>query len=426
METPIMEPHDPIISTIETTGTLTNAPKKYVKPLPMILNILNTVLGAGILSIPNSFTFCGLIPSVCMLTASAIFTYISTALVVKMSYTTSCESIGDLALQTTGKIGSNILSISLLCFCYSCMTAYIIMSTEIIQGWILLAGLDTSSFGRRAIVVVVFALAVPIALTVPRKLTFLNYASFFCFIGLGLFLFGMVFKGIVILPKDGIDPTVESGVFGIGLFNALGIHALSFSLAGVIIPLIRHMEPDSHKRFVVTGSAFFISFIVSLIPGVTGYLIFGVRTKPMILSNFPNDDILFNIVRFAILLVLTASYPAIGLTLLTTLSRLIYKSDKHELLPWSKRIVVLLIDNSLPLLIAVFLPNVRPAMAIGGAFGAGISNLVMPPLMWVRMSPKKWYEGFNLVFIILFIIGTIACSIATYQAVLDAIHQFTQ
>ena len=424
MDTPLIEPRDNV-STMDTTNNTTNNEKKYVGVTPMIMNILNTVLGAGIMSISNSFTFCGLIPSVCMITASAIFTYVSTVLVVKMSYSTSCDSIGDLALQTTGRFGSGLMSVSLLCFCYSCMTAYIIMSTEFIQGWLLLAGLDTSSFGRRAIVVVVFSLAIPIALTVPRQVKFLNYASLFCFIGLGLFLIGMLYKGITYLPKNGIDPTVETSVLGLGIFNALGIYSLSFSLAGVIIPLIRHMEPDSHKRFFATGSAFFTSYVVSLVPGVIGYIMFGKKAKSVILSNFPNDDILFNIVRFAILLVVTGSYPAIGMTLITTLSRIIYKTDNHEQLPWSKRIVVLILENSLPLLISVFLPNVRPAMAIGGAFGAGISNLVMPPLMWVRMSRKKWYQGYNIIFLILFVIGAVACSIATYEAVLDAIHQFS-
>ena len=393
--------------------------------VPMVMNILNTVLGAGILSISNSFTFCGLIPSISMLTLSALFTLLSTILVIKMADITKCDSINELAQRTTGKFGNTLMGVSVVFFCLSCMTAYIIMSTEIIQGWLSLAGFNTDSFWRRALVALVYSAVFPIALTIPRQLTFINYASFFCFVGLSLYTFGMFYKGIILLPKNGIDPTVETGVFGLGLFNALGVYALSFSLAGVIIPIIRNMEPDQKKRYVATGSAFFISFAISLLPGVIGYLLFGASTKSMILSNFPNDDVLFIIVRVAILIVLTSSYPALGLTVLTVFSRIIYKTEQHQLLPWRKRAVVLVCQNIIPLIIGLCLPNVRPAMAIGGAFGAGVSNLVMPPLMYVRMSVDKWHSPMNLLFLCLFVIGTVACTIATYESVVDAINQFS-
>ncbi|EAY05210.1 Transmembrane amino acid transporter protein [Trichomonas vaginalis G3] len=411
---------------VTLTATTTDSPTiKFVGVVPMIMNILNTVLGAGILSVSNSFTFCGLIPSVLMLCASAIFTYISTIMVIKMAAITNSDSLGYLAMKTVGKYGSLLLSISLLCFCYACMTAYLIMSTEIIQGWLLLAGVNTNTFAKRSLVCVCYSLFLPIMLTVPKHVGFLNYASTFCFFSLIAYVAGMIYKAIILLPKQGIDPTVETSSFGIKIFNSLGIYSLSFALAGVIIPIIRNMQPNLHKRYVATGSAFFLSFVITLVPGMLGYLIFGRSAKPLILSNFPDDDIIFIIVRVACCIVLTASYPALGVTILAVYSRVFYKTENHAALAWKHRIVVLICQNILPLAIAIFLPNVRPAMGIGGAFGAGTSNLVLPPLMWVIFNEKKWTHWTNLLSLLMFVVGTAAAGIATYEAVLDCIAAFS-
>ena len=388
------------------------------------LNILNSVLGAGIFSIANSFTFCGIIPSVCMLSFCGLMTYASTLLVIKMHGMTGCDSITDLCLRTCGKVGTWILTPSIVLFCYGSMIAYLIMSGEILQSWASLLGYDLYSFGKRAVLVLVYSLISPIAMTVPRHLTFLGYISFFCVICLFTYAIVMIYEGIAILPSQGIEPSVETATFNLGLFNALGIYALAFSLAGIIIPIIRHMPHDDHKRFQATSISFFISFFIVLVPGVIGYLIFGAGTKSFILSNFGDDDVIFIIVRVASFVVLAAGYPVLGLTVLGVFSRLIYKTENHYDLPWPKRIVCLICQNIFPLCIAIFLPNVRPAMAIGGAFGGGCSNLVFPPLMWVILSPKKWYSPTNLICIVFFIIGTVFSIIATVEAVLDAIDQF--
>lgn len=401
-----------------------NVQIKYVGMTSMVMNILNTVLGAGIFSIANSLTFCGIIPSVFMITFSAIFTYISTVLVIKMASMTGSDSIGYLAQITVGKIGSGLLSISLLCFCYACLTAYLIMSTEIIQGWLSLMGFKTDTFVKRTVVVCLYALLVPIALTVPKEVKFLNWTSSFCFIALVTYVIVMIVRFFEQVPQTGINPTVETSVFGIKLFNALGIYSLAFALAGVIIPIIRNMEPTLVKRYQAVGISFFLSFLITLIPGLLGYLMFGRFSKPFILSNFPDTDIIIIIVRVACLVVLTASYPALGVTILAVYSRWFFKTENHTALQWKHRILVLICQNLLPLLIAIFLPNVRPAMGIGGAFGAGVSNLVLPPIMYVILSGKKWYHWTNLLLILMFVVGTAAAAIATYEAVLDCLHAF--
>lgn len=398
----------------------------YVGVFSTTMNLLNSVLGAGILSISNSFTFCGLIPSVSIITISGVLSYASAALIVKMQLQTNCDSISTLAGMALGNFGKIIMGISCAFFCYSCMTAYIIMGTEIIQSYAMLMGFDLHPFGKRAVLVLIFAFVGPIALTLPRKLTFLGYISFSCFASLFIFSGGMIYEGAIKLSHDGIDPSVETGVFNLGIFNALGIYSLSFALAAVIVPIIKHMTPNLQKRYLASGCAFFFSFLMVLVPGVIGYLMFGRSAQPLILNNFPDDDVLFIIVRAGCFIILISSYPVLGLTILGLISRIIYGTEDQQRLPWQRRAICLVLENALPLLIAVFLPNVRPAMAIGGALGGGISNFVLPALIWFVLSPRKWYYWTNLLCIAFVFFGVCASAIATYESVLDAIHEFSK
>ena len=416
---------DPSLFTQDTSVSTTKSQEKYAGLLPTALNILNSTLGAGILSIPNSFTFCGLIPSVVILTVSAVLSFISAAMVVQLHTTTGMNSMQKLTEHSLGKIGTTVMNISIALFCYSCMTAYVVMGTEIITSWAGALGFDLKSFWKRVATSVVYAFCLPIAMTIPRNISFLSYISFSCFVALLMFLGGMIYKAIVILPKTGVDPTAETGTINIHIFNALAVHVLSYSLSGIIIPIVKSMAPSLHQRNIACGISFFSSYFIVVVPGVIGYLLFGAKCEPLILNNFDDSDPLFIIIRIACFIVLVSSYPVIGLSLLTMTSNIIYKSEDHQLLPWSKRAVCLAIENGIPLLIAMFLPNARPALSIGGALGGGVTNFVLPPLIWIKIYQTKMKDPITWVMIAFFIFGIAASAIATYESVLDAIHSFT-
>lgn len=407
-----------------TNSTLNTTPH-YTGIIATSLNLLNSTLGAGILSISNSFTFCGLVPSVLILTASAILSFISASMVVKMHTISGIKTFTKLSQTTLGKIGKLITDLSIVLFCYSCMVAYVIMGTEIIQSWAMAAGLDLRVFWKRAISCIIYAFFLPIALTIPKNMSFLSTISFSCFMALAMFFCGMIYKGIAVIPKKGIDPTVETSTINLHIFNALAVHVLCYSLSGIIIPIVKFMAPSLHLRNIACGISFFASYIIVLVPAVVGYLLFGSQCEPLILNNFEDSDPLFVIIRIACFIVLVSSYPMIGLSLLSMYSQYLFDCDDPQLLPFKKRVWPLILENAPPLLIAIFMPNARPALAIGGALGGGVTNYCLPPLMYIKVFHLTKADYMTYVMYIFSIAGIIMCGIATYEAVLDAIHAFS-
>ena len=385
------------------------------------MNLLNSVLGAGVLSISNSYTFCGLIPSTLILTISAILSYLSSFMIIKVNSKYHCESLPTLTKLTLGSFGSFTIGISSILFCYSSMTAYILMGSEIVQTWLTLLNIEIKTFFDRSIFILTYSLLIPVALTIPRQLSILSFVSFSCFLALLIYTFSILFKGINYLNHFGINPTVEKGILNLKIFNSLAIYSLALALTVVMIPIIQRMVPVTKKRLLSAGSAFFLSFLIVIIPGVIGYLMFGSESKPVILSNFDNKDHLIIIVKAAYFIVLVASYPVLGLTIFGVSSKALFNHDIPQTLPWSKRIICLIIVNIFPVLISIFMPNVRPVMAIGGALGGGLSNFVFPPLIWFKASNNKWYSFQNLLCLLFAFFGILSSGIATYEAIIDAI-----
>lgn len=385
-----------------------------------IMNLLNSILGAGVLLTSNSFTFCGLIPSLLVMTLVAVLSYASAALVVRMQYHTGAESLTTLAEMTTGKIGSGILGISSVIFCYSCMIAYVIMGGEVLTSWLSLTGIVIGTYWERALLIAIFSM-IPVAMTFPRDLRILGTISTFAIFALGFYFVAMVIKGIQILPEQGIAPSCETSVLGLGIFNALSIYSLSFALAVVIIPLIAPSPRSLRKRYFASGSAFFLSYLIVVIPGIIGYLIFGAETKEMILSSFDSDDPLIIAVQVGYFIVLVCSYPVLSLTVQTAFSKWLYNDDEPASLSPRKRSVVLFIVNSISVLIAALVPNVRPVMGVGGALGGGLSNFVFPPLFWIKLWKKPLKSWDNVICVLYVIVGIITVAIATFQTIKDAV-----
>ena len=411
--------------TTDQTKTTPNEKPRFVSSFSTVMNLLNTLMGAGVLGVSDTFRFCGFLPSYLVLLIIAILSYVATQMIVTLQIRQKMHSFEQLTEKSLGKTGSVIYTIAATLFCISALVVFLIISGNTVQSWLGYAGWKIADGSwTYKIMVLVYALILPVALTIPKNMHFLSYFSTFSIFCLFLFAFSVVFKGCQMLPKQGIHETCEFGEVGAGLFNALAIYSLTFALAAVVMPVIAPSEPSINKRSVTVGVTFFLCFMIVSLTGVIGYLIFGTTVKPVLLESFPPNDILTIIVRAAFFVVVNASYPVVSLTVGASFSRAIFGVNSSLFLSGWRRAVVLFCVSSIPVIIAMFLPNIRPALAIGGALGGSLSNFIFPPLIWIKNSGRKLTHWTNICCILLCLFGLVAACVSTYESVLDAIKQF--
>ncbi|KAH0785915.1 Transmembrane amino acid transporter protein [Histomonas meleagridis] len=402
-----------------------DTPKKRITRFQAIMSCLNSLLGAGILSIPNSFTYCGIVPSLIILTLVAVLSHVSTVLTVKLQRRVNSDGLDDLAFKTLGRAGQLAISILSMLFLISAMVAYLIISSDNVISWLSLANIKIDVLWKRVILVLINSLILPIALTIPRTgATIIGKLSVVSFVLILFFCVAMVVKAIQKLPNEGVaDISIAKMDFGV--FSSISIYGLAFALPVVILPLINPYNTDIHKREVVSLWSIILCYVVVIIPGILGYLMFGSKTESIILSSFPDNDVLIIIVRVGFYIVVILSYPSIGLSLMSSWSQIIFKTVKQAELPALKRALVLVLTNIIPLAFAVFLPNARPALSIGGALGGCLVDFFFPPFIWIRISKKKFLSVQNILCAIFALFGVVSAGISTYQAIEDAIKSFS-
>jgi hypothetical protein len=129
-------------------------------------------------------------------------------------------------------------------------------------------------------------------------------------------------------------------------------------------------------------------------------------------------------VRVGFFLCLTFSYPAAYPFVICSWSVLLFKKNNAIDLKGWRRAVALLVTNIIPLIVAMFLPDMKPALEIGGALGGCIASFTYPAVLWVMHSDKPKKHWTNVLTIAFAIWGVATAALSTYYAVLDAIAAF--
>lgn len=390
-----------------------------------LLNLLNTLIGPEILGVGNSIIFCGLSASVILLMFTAFLSYIGTILILNLQHMVQAESINDMATKIVGRWAGQAFSVITLFFTFSNLISYLIVGQETVCSWLKLLHRESWTSGwKRSLVVLVYALAIPVALSIPKQMEFIDTASMFAIVAQLLFVVSMIIKGVKHFATHSIHPTCEIGVFNINFFNAFSIYSTLFALPAVVLPQLEPFTPRLKNRYWLLGLGFVLCYTIDIIPNVIGYLMFGAETNEILYASFDHNDPLMQAVRAGFFFVVNAAYPIVNLQVTTDLSAMIYNLHNPRELTWKKRIVCLLLANVFPVLVAMVLPNVRPAFEIGGSFGGCLSNFFFPPLLYWKQVNKPWHHPLKIGLLLFALWGFVAMVIATYEAIVDAIASF--
>jgi hypothetical protein len=122
--------------------------------------------------------------------------------------------------------------------------------------------------------------------------------------------------------------------------------------------------------------------------------------------------------------VISFSYPATHPPVACSWSSILFRVNQAIDLTGWRRAVILLMSNIIPLLIAMFLPDITPALEIGGSVGRCLGNFAIPGIMWVMHSHEKKTSWKNLLAIAVVLFGVVSGGLSGWYAVRDAITAF--
>jgi amino acid permease len=383
------------------------------------------MLGVGLLGVANGFTNTGFVTSIVLLILMAGLSLVSTWMIVIRAHQTESDEFPMLADRLLGPIGAISLSVCNLTLLTCAEVAYLILGGDMLISWFSFAGVSIQGMAKRIPIVGVYSLCLPVALTIPRDINLLKKVSMGTVIAVLFFAFVMVYEAFAFVGSTGIAPNAVVNKIDMDIFSTIAMFGLSFTLPCTVMSQIRTYNPQINKRKNLTAITMTIVLLLVLISGVCGYMIFGADAQANILNSFRDDDKLIVITRAGFFVVVTCAYPGVMKEIIIEWSRLFFGNVKANELPGKKRAIALTVSNIIPVAIAMFIPDAKPVLEVGGGIGGCSVNFVFPALFWIMKSEHSLTHYQNLFAIALAGFGVGSGIISTYLAVIGAIKAYT-
>ncbi|KAJ2079947.1 hypothetical protein H4R24_003416 [Coemansia sp. RSA 988] len=275
-----------------------------LSPVGVGFNLVNTIIGSGILALPYAMKEAGFYFGIFLMIAVAGLAWTSLNTLIYSGRRVGLykyESVSEAAL---GQGGRYLLTFALAVNSVGSCISYLIIigdtATPIAQGVF-----GQSVLTSRQTVIAIAATGFTLPLLFFRTLAPLVRASVVSTLCLPFIVAIVAVRG----PAYRVTPA-PTPVFGSSVLPALGVIAFAYSCTQICYQSYCTLERKtlvgwSRASGFAVGLAVFIYLAFSII----SYRSFGLETQPNLLNNFAGDDSLANVARALLAFSLTLTYP---------------------------------------------------------------------------------------------------------------------
>jgi len=299
--------------------------RRKVRASTATFNLVSTIIGGGVLSLPYAIAQCGLALGSMALFYSAYMSSASTDILVFSSRRTGKENYMELAFEAYGDCAQKFTSILIFFLLWMALIAYDVLIGDLMSSLLETIVTDFKPMYRKVVILGAVALVTPWCY--KSSLNSLRYLSPFSIISMSFVAFVLIYRAAQIFDSRHTiytiqgDSSVEIYVdWNLNLWPSNWQKALyAFPVFGVaflchfnVLPTHTELKnPTKSRMRHVLYSTIGIVTILYAIVGVCGYFWSLQYTCGNILLNFASDDYLMASARAALILVLMVSYPFI-------------------------------------------------------------------------------------------------------------------
>ncbi|XP_056283168.1 probable sodium-coupled neutral amino acid transporter 6 isoform X5 [Pseudoliparis swirei] len=424
----------------EVTPLLTygSAPPKGASFASSVFNLMNAIMGSGILGLAYVMANTGILGFCILLLLVSTLAAYSIHLLLKLCDQTginSYEELGGRALQKPGKV---LVGISIIIQNMGAMSSYLfILKSELpaaIDSFLNPESIGHAWYEDGRLLLVLVTLCVVLPLSMLPKIGFLSYTSSIAF-------FFMLYFAIVVVVKKWSIPcplphnvTTLSGAFKISnssdsectpkLFAissksgyAIPTMAFSFLCHTAILPIYCELDRPTKARMQnITNISIGLSFLLYLISALFGYLTFYAHVDSELLLGYDAympRDIMVMVVRLAILLAVLLTVPLIHFPARKAAILLLFGGRPFS---WLIHIFATLIILGGVLLLAIVVPDIRNVFGVVGSTTSTLLLFVFPGMFYLKLNTGP-LRSFDSIGAILMVVVGVVMGILSFSSI---------
>lgn len=266
-------------------------------------NLVATIVGAGVLSLPLAFEKAGLVPATLLMVFAAVITDFSMHLLCSCAVKTGATNFGEVFLLTFGRTFERNVTALLFVFLMFVQVAFYVLVRNIwtpifddlfLSSW-LSNDVDEVTKGNLVLFVILVGMS-PFML--KEDLYALRHNCYVGFTSISVLCVALVYRAVqkcLNVAEDG-STTPENAIKWIAddfsdVLYAVPFIVLAFLASFNVVPVQAALiEPTPKRMFTVVRSSLTACFVLMYTFGLAGYLYARSEVKGNILLNFPVGD----------------------------------------------------------------------------------------------------------------------------------------
>jgi amino acid permease len=289
-----------------------------------VFNLVSTIIGGGILSLPFAFDKCGLLVALVFMVIAASASTFSLYVIVSCSRRGRAASYEEVVRKALGVRAGRITVVLLVLLTFLTLVAYVILTKDLVGslGARFLYNRPVTEAEQNGLTIVCVLLVSPALLA--RSMDALRFTSIFSLVSVLVLAIAITVRAVdtTFGHRDVLEVEAEHHV-PIKMFPdswadaayAFPIISVSFLCHFNVLPVYRELhKPTRHRLKKIVASTMFSTWLFYIVVGIMGYLFAfqqdgGVQGD--ILNNFSNNDQLVNLGRLGLLVTIQLSLPLI-------------------------------------------------------------------------------------------------------------------
>eukprot|EP01084_Bolivina_argentea_P011185 20903_1 len=365
----------------------------------VIFNMLNNILGAGVIALPYVFSTCGLSGGLLLMFLFSFISAYSLRLLMISAAFCKQRNYEDLCEYLFGAKGYIFVSTVLFIFDFGASLSYLIILGDAASQIIAIWGYNTLFHRQMAILCLSICLIFPTVL--PRDISKIEKISAVSVLSVVLIMLMVVYEWIAhtFVMSHGTPHGMKWGIDPNGLPMAIGIIAFSFVCHDSSFLLYKTLKNPTIRRWTILAySGSFISVSVCACFAISGYLTFGSSVKDNILNNYDTHDKVVIGARFLYCITMALTYPGSFFVVRHVTYVIFHHGPQYESIrraPLSKHLLFTIPLFAVNVLMAIYIQNLGIVMSVSGSLSAVILAFCLPPVCYLKICKYKirfWKE----------------------------------
>ena len=363
------------------------------------VNLLKSIIGAGILSLPLGMAAFGYVTGSFLMILAAVASWLGIYYYVvcasAVGRTSSPQEVAKLTYPSVGII----LDVAIILKCLGVALAYLLLIGEIMstfyKGIILTEGLNPSDSinqllsDPRAWILLFLVIVVP--LSALKRIDQLKYTSFLGLMAV-VYLTLLAMVNVFVSP---IAPSEDIYAFRSPDFKDLGrfgAFAFAFTCHQNVFPIYNELRDNSVFNMSALGFiCIVISFMIYEVYGVFSYINYAnVLAEKSMFYYYSTENVAFQIARILFALLLAFSYPLLALPIRQSAQRLLPLHPEVQL-RYANLIHLLLTAFILVFTVGatMFQPDISNVIGLIGTMTSSVVCYIVPSIFYLKLTQGK-------------------------------------